>query len=211
MNYDVVIVAAGSGSRMNLGYNKVYYRLEEKTILEHAILLFEEDPSCKKIIVVTDVETYQKEVGDRYPKVTCVMGGETRQESVWKGLEEVESEYVFIHDGARPYLTKEVVHRLESALESHNAVCPMVPVKDTIKVVQDHIVQNTLVRKELYAAQTPQAFQTALLRECLKKANEEGKVLYDDCMAVEQYSNEKVFVVEGDYRNKKITTIDDLN
>lgn len=211
MKYTVVIVAAGSGSRMKLGYNKVYYRLKGETILEKSISTFDDDKDCEKIVVVTDVETFHKEIKKDYDKVVVVEGGATRQDSVNNGLAMVETEYVMIHDGARPFLSFECIENIKHELETSEAVCLMVPVKNTIKQVRDGVVVQTLKREELMAAQTPQAFKTDLLISCIYKAREDNFVGTDDCSLVEKYSDTKVTVVLGDYENIKITTPEDIS
>lgn len=211
MNYTAVIVAAGSGSRMNLGYNKVYYPIDGIPILQHAMSLFVEDEDCIQIVVVTDNEDYHKYIKENATgKIVIAQGGETRQESVANGVHAAICEKIMIHDGARPFLDKETLQRVKEALEIEDAVCVMVPCKDTIKRCQDGYIVETLVRQELMAAQTPQAFTTALYRECMEKAEEEGYQATDDCALVERYSNIRIKIVEGSYKNKKITTIEDL-
>ena len=210
MNYDVVIVAAGSGTRMGLGYNKVYYRPGGNTILEQTMSVFLADQECKHVVVVTEPELYQEEIHLEDDRISVTSGGDTRQESVEQGLALVQEEYVLIHDGARPFLSQECLARIKDAMTTNDAVCPVIPVKDTIKVIEDGYIRETLPRSILAAAQTPQAFRTALLRKCMAQASAEGYTGTDDCQLVEQYSSVKVYVTEGDYTNIKITTPEDL-
>ncbi len=210
MNYDVVIVAAGSGTRMGLGYNKVYYRPGENTILEQTMSVFLADEECKHVVVVTEPELYRTEIHLEDNRICVTSGGDTRQESVEHGLAQVQEEYVLIHDGARPFLSQECLKRIKDALKTNDAVCPVIPVKDTIKVTEDGYVRETLPRSILAAAQTPQAFRTELLRECMAQASADGYTGTDDCQIVEHYSSVKVCVTEGDYTNIKITTPEDL-
>lgn len=210
MEYSVVIVAAGSGTRMNLGYNKVYYRLGSETVLEKTISIFKKDTECKQIVVVTDPSEYRKHCGELYGKLVLVQGGKERQDSVLNGLHVVTSEYVLIQDGARPFLKQKLLDSIKENLQKFDAVCPVVACKDTIKVVQGDVVINTLDRSTLRAVQTPQAFCTELLYRCIQQAKRDHFHGTDDCSLVEKYGNVVVKVVEGDYENIKITTPEDI-
>ncbi|SJZ38404.1 2-C-methyl-D-erythritol 4-phosphate cytidylyltransferase [Anaerorhabdus furcosa] len=210
MKYSVIIVAAGRGSRMNLGYNKVYYPLNGITILEQTMKKFENDPLCNQIIVVTEGEDYKTHTNRYSGKIVIVKGGETRQESVYNGLCAAKEEVVFVHDGARPFVTIESLKKLTQAMENNEAALLMVPCKDTIKVVENGVIAKTLDRAKLMHAQTPQAFKTKLLIECYQKAFKDKFLGTDDASLVEKYSDVKIAVVEGDYKNIKITTPEDI-
>lgn len=210
MNYSVIIVAAGKGTRMNLGYNKVYYRVDGKTILERTMKIFEEDERCSQIVIVTEGEDYKKQTNRFNGKIVLVRGGKTRQESVQNGLFAVKEDIVFVHDGARPYITKECIDRLCESMIHNDAALLMVPAKDTIKTVKDGYIEFTPPRDSLMHAQTPQVFKTSLLLNCYRKAKEENFIGTDDASLVEKYSDTRIAVVEGDYKNKKITTTEDL-
>lgn len=206
MNYALIMPCAGQGSRMGLGYNKLFYVMANgKTVLENSLKLFLEDERCRQIILScaeNDFAKIKDLISD--PKVSMVPGGKTRQESVAHALQEVSEEYVLVHDGARPYLDAASLERLLDCLKDHDACLLMVPVKDTVKVVKDGVVVRTPNRSELYLAQTPQAFRTALL----KKAYEQNITASDDSSLVERIA--PVYVVRGDYGNIKITTPEDL-
>lgn len=210
MRYSVILVAAGSGSRMHLGYNKVYYRLQGQTILEKSMQLFEADGDCRQVIIVTDPELYAREIGAFSAKDQITAGGETRQASVARGLSLVHEDVVLVHDAARPFLSRTCLDALKQAMEKEEAACLMVPVKDTIKQVEDGWIKRTIERSTLYAAQTPQAFRTTLLKECMARAAAEGFIGTDDCSLVERYSSVRIRMVEGSYENRKLTTPEDL-
>lgn len=211
MNYSALICAAGSGTRMHLGYNKVYAKLESGlSILDTTISVFDEDTDCTQIVVVTDLETFQENQKIKSNKIVVVEGGATRQESVYHGLLAVNNEYVMIHDGARPYLTSQNLQDLKETLENEDACLLMVPCKDTIKRVINGYVETTYDRSTLMNAQTPQAFKTSLIIDCTKQAIQDNFVGTDDASLVEKYSDVKVKAVEGSYSNIKITTIEDL-
>lgn len=212
MKYSVIIVAAGKGERMKLGFNKVYARLEDgRTILEHAMDIFMNDSDCVQITVVTDAQNYYDNVKGFWPgKITLVRGGNTRQESVSHGLDTVFAETVMIHDGARPFLDKDSLERLKQTMETEKAALLCVPSKDTIKVVRDGYIVETPDRNTLMNAQTPQAFDTELLVGCMEKAFKEGYTGTDDTSLIERYSDVRVKAVEGSYANLKITVPEDL-
>ena len=212
MKYSVVIVAAGKGSRMGLGYNKVYAPLEDgRTILQHTMEVFQKDVECTQIVVVTEADDFHKMTGGTWPKkAVLAKGGASRQESVYHGLLAVKEDVVMIHDGARPYVKQENLDALKDALLHHKAACLMVPCKDTISVVEDGYIVKALNRSTLRAAQTPQVFKTNLILSCMKQAFEDGFTGTDDCSLVLRYSDEKITVVEGSYENIKITTREDL-
>ena len=208
MDYSCVIVAAGKGSRMNLGYNKAYYMLDDKCILEHTIKAFKDDHDCKEIIVVCDIDDFKAHIKD--DDVILVSGGATRSDSVYNGLQKVSYEYVMIHDGARPYVSSKILDDTKQCLSKHNACLAMVDCKDTIKKVVDNKVVKTYVRSTLKNAQTPQSFKTSLIIEAYQKAIADNFIATDDASIYEVYGNDDVYVIEGSYDNIKITTIEDI-
>lgn len=211
MNYSVIIVAAGSGARMNLGYNKMYYSIDgNQTILEKTVGVFLRDEECTQIIVVTNGGEYYQKIGQYCGKIVIAEGGKTRQESVYNGLFAVKEEVVFVHDGARPFLSLDCISRLKDKMEIADAAFLGVYSKDTIKVIEAGQVERTLPRSNLIQAQTPQAFKTSLLMSCYEKALLSNLEMTDDASVVEAMSDTPVFFVEGDYNNYKITTKEDL-
>ena len=208
MDYSCVIVAAGKGSRMNLGYNKAYYMLDDKCILEHTIKAFKDDHDCKEIIVVCDIDDFKAHIKD--DDVILVSGGATRSDSVYNGLQKVSYEYVMIHDGARPYVSSKILDDTKQCLSKHNACLAMVDCKDTIKKVIDNKVVKTYDRSTLKNAQTPQSFKTSLIIEAYQKAMADNFVATDDASIYEVYGKDDVYVIEGSYDNIKITTIEDI-
>ena len=212
MKYSAVIVAAGVGQRMKLGFNKAYAKLSTgKTIIETTVEVFLQDPDCKQIVLVTDMEDpYSKQLSAQYGRLVVARGGATRQESVYSGLKGTLCDYVLIHDGARPYVSLELIERIKRALETEKAALLAISSKDTVKRVKDGYVLETYPRSELMLAQTPQGFETDLILECYKKAKKEGNLATDDASLVEYYSDVPVKIVEGSPSNFKITTPDDL-
>lgn len=211
MKYSLILLCAGSGRRTGLEYNKIFYKFKNQTVYEKNINHFLQDERCKQIIVVTkenEIEDIKKLVQDK--RIEFVYGGQERQDSVYEGLKKVKEDYVFIHDGARPYVTKECIDALICCLEKNAAGLLMVPCKDTIKEVKNGVVVKTLKREELMQAQTPQVFQTKLIKEAYQKAKVENYQATDDSQLFEKYIDLPIQAVLGDYNNIKITTQEDL-
>lgn len=212
MKYSALIVAAGQGKRMNLGYNKVFCQLKNgKTIIQHVVDRFLIDENCAQIVIVMSAkEMFQCVSSNESGKIVHVVGGKTRRDSVFNGLMAVNQEYVLIHDGARPFVSEAIIQRVYQMLKTEKAVIPVVRVKDTIKEIKGDYVVETPVRENLIQAQTPQGFETELVVDCYKKAYAQGLTFTDDAQAVELVSDVKIRVVAGEYDNLKVTTIDDL-
>lgn len=208
--YSAIILAAGSGTRLGLGYNKLLYKLNDKTIIENTVEIFKNDADCKEIILVISKDDENK-MKDLFQKsVQYVIGGATRQQSSYHGVSHAHEEMVMIHDGARPYVSQEELNRCKEAMKIHDACCLMVPVKDTIKVVKDGQILQTPDRNALMAALTPQCFKTKLIKESLEKALTSQETFSDDASVVEKMSNQTVWAILGEYSNIKITTKEDL-
>lgn len=213
MNYTALIVAGGQGLRMGLGYNKVFYPLSEgKTVLDTTLQIFLDDSNCKQIVIVTNQADLQKIVTNyETGRIVNVGGGPTRQESVFNGLMAVKEEIVLIHDAVRPWCSIEKIQELLSYMETEQAAILGVRVKDTIKEVENGYITRTIDRETLVHAQTPQAFHTRFLLKCHHQAQDDHYQATDDAQIVEKYGQEvKVKLVEGSYKNVKITTLEDV-
>ncbi|WP_033827314.1 2-C-methyl-D-erythritol 4-phosphate cytidylyltransferase [Bacillus andreraoultii] len=216
MEYHVIIPAAGMGKRMGADKNKLLVEIEGAPIIIHTLSVFEQDEWCKSITLVVNKHD-QKEVNQLVSKynlmkvANVVEGGKERQESVFKGLEQIEGEsIILIHDGARPFVKQHFVHQLVEKAASKGAAILAVPVKDTIKKVNNHLVEETINRATLMSIQTPQAFQLSLIKEAHRQAHQDGFIGTDDASLLERMGR-KVYIVEGDYDNFKITTPEDLH
>lgn len=211
MNYSVIVLCAGIGQRTGLDYNKVFYKFQDQTIYEMTLSHFVNDERCKQIIVVCR-EDEKEEFRKLYVnyKIEYVIGGRERQDSVYNGLKKVNQEYVFIHDGARPFIKKEHIDNLLESVVNNKACLLMVSCTDTIKEVKDGKVVKTLKRENLMQAQTPQVFLTSLVKEAYQKGIENQFQATDDAQMVEMFSNQEISIVIGDYDNKKVTTREDL-
>ena len=206
MEYDVVIVASGKGERANLGYNKAFFKMRDgKTVLEHSSSLFVEDEDCKNIIIVTREEYLNKITKNN--KIIVTLGGKERKDSVGNGLEKVTSEYVLIHDAARPFLHKESLEELKKAVETYGSAILAKKAVDTIKVVDNNKITKTLDRNTIYMAETPQGFKTDLIKKCYKEC--ENYNFTDESSLVESLGYD-VLIVEDKYDNKKLTSEEDF-
>ncbi|KHF39051.1 2-C-methyl-D-erythritol 4-phosphate cytidylyltransferase [Halalkalibacter okhensis] len=214
MEYRVVIPAAGQGKRMKAGKNKQFLELNGQPLIVHTIRLFQEDSWCDQVVLVANREELEimNELAKKHSlsKVTVVEGGEERQHSVRNGLSSILADsIVLVHDGARPFVPRDVIHALVQKAAEMGAVTAAVPVKETIKRVLSKRVVNTLKREELWTIQTPQAFQLSLIKEAHEKAQAAAMLGTDDASLVEWLGHE-VAIVEGDYQNIKLTTPEDL-
>ncbi|MCM3715710.1 2-C-methyl-D-erythritol 4-phosphate cytidylyltransferase [Halalkalibacter oceani] len=214
MKYSVIIPAAGQGKRMKAGKNKQFLKLQGEEIIVHTVRLFEKDPNCRRIVVVANAEevALMRTMMDKshFEKVTVTAGGEERQDSVRNGLQSLlEDGIILVHDGARPFVEQKVIDELVEQAGERGAAIAAVRVKDTIKRVEGDSVVETLKRDELWAVQTPQAFQAALLREAHAKAEQAGFTATDDASLIE-WLGQTVVIVEGSYHNLKLTTPEDM-
>lgn len=213
----VIVTAAGSSRRMG-GVNKLLLPLQGKPLLVHTLSYFENHPLVRGVVVSAPADQREVYLGlareyGLTKVVSVVAGGAERQDSIRNALAALQcggEDAVAIHDGARPCLSGDLLERLLAALDEAEGSLPMVAVKDTIKRVDEQgKVLETLTRSELYAAQTPQVFRYAAIVEAHRKAHSEGYLGTDDCSLIEYYGG-TIRAVEGDYRNLKVTTPEDI-
>lgn len=219
-----IVLAAGQGKRMNSTVKKQYLLINEKPVLYYSLKVFEES-FVDEIILVTqeeDVEFCQKEIIEKYnfKKVKkVVVGGKERYHSVANGLQYVDRDsIVFIHDGARPFITIEILERAKKAADEFGACVVGMPVKDTIRIVDsDGMAESTPNRNKVWAMQTPQVFDGEMICDCYSKLIEQeneilqqGIQITDDAMVLKLFRDVPVKIVEGDYKNIKITTPEDI-
>lgn len=222
-NFTAIVLSAGSGSRMKSDIPKQYLDLDGFPVIYYSLKAFQDSP-VSSIILVTgknDVDYCRKEIVEKYnlTKVKAIVaGGKERYDSVFEGLKAAAgSDYVMIHDGARPVLTADIIGRCWDAAILYKACVAGMPVKDTIRVVDDNTFSETTPdRSRLWLMQTPQSFSYELLYKSYSKVYEDmnsGKdvpSITDDAMIVEYGSETKVKIIEGAYENIKITTPEDL-
>ena len=214
----VVIVAAGTGTRMNMGINKQFIKLEGKEIIYYTIEKFYKNKNIEDIVVVVkeeEAEFFRKKILDKYnfKNIKIAYGGKERQDSVYNGLKSLDKncDIVLIHDGARPFVSDKIINKSIEEAKENKAVVVGVQVKDTIKVIDnDNNIVDTPNRSLLWAVQTPQTFDYNLLIKSYEDAFKDNFYGTDDAMLVERIGY-KVKMVEGSYNNIKITTQEDLN
>lgn len=220
-----VILAAGSGSRMNADVKKQYMQVGQKPLIYYSLKAFEESIIDDIVLVVSrgDVEYTKKEIVEKYgfDKVVAVVeGGLARYHSVRLGLQAAapDCDYAFIHDGARPFVNRDIIMRALSAVKEHKAAVVGMPAKDTIKIADDKgFAVETPDRNKTWTIQTPQVFAYKMILDLYQRLDrEEGELMAkginitDDAMVVEYFSDTKVKLVEGSYDNIKITTPEDI-
>lgn len=237
------MLSAGSGSRMKSDVAKQYLLIKGKPVIWYSLSEFERCPFIDEIVLVTraeDLAFCRTEIVEKYGfgKIRqIVKGGRERYDSVYQGLLAAKScDYVYIHDGARPFVTQEMLKRLRDDVNAYGACTVGMPVKDTIKLSDENdFCASTPDRSRVWQIQTPQAFSYGLIRDAHEKLRktlgEDGCIqeqaltgaqaqqeshesrrlrVTDDAMVVEQMTEGKVKLTWGDYRNIKITTPEDL-
>ena len=218
-----IVLAAGQGKRMGTKIQKQYLELAGRPVIYYTLHTFETSDIIDRMILVTQEgqeEYCRKEIVERYhfEKVCAVVaGGAERYASVWNGLEEMkrrghEDGYVFIHDGARPFVTHAILERIYESVQREKACAAGMPVKDTIKIADNaQYAVDTPERKNVWMVQTPQAFSFPLIYSAYQTLMQSKEIkVTDDAMVLEQTTGHAVKLVEGAYDNIKITTPEDL-
>jgi 2-C-methyl-D-erythritol 4-phosphate cytidylyltransferase len=213
----LLIPAAGMGRRMGSDRNKLLLRLQDKPLLAWTLLAAEASGTISWIGIMgqpSDFPDFKEIIAElKLTKpILLVIGGNTRQESVYNGLQAlpIEAERVLIHDGARCLATPELLDRCSEALQTCQGLIAAIPVKDTIKVVDEtKTIQATPDRRNLWAAQTPQGFEVELLKHCHERGRKLGWEVTDDAALFEKCQL-PVKIVEGEETNLKVTTPVDL-
>lgn len=218
MKYTAIVLSGGKGSRMNSEIHKQYLLLQGKPVITYALEAFEKSP-VDEIVLVTgagEEEYCRKMIVEEYhlkKVVKIVPGGKERYHSVYAGLKAADgSDYVLIHDGARPFVTDEIIRRAMEEVQKSRACVVGMPVKDTIKIVDAAAhVTDTPERKNVWMVQTPQVFEYPLIREAYEELlQQEHITATDDAMAVERMCHIPIKMLEGSYANIKITTPEDM-
>ena len=214
--YTAVVLAAGKGTRMGGSVAKQFLEIGGKPVVVYALEVFEHSPEIDQIILVTGadkIEYCQKEIIEKYgikKTVSVCAGGRERYESVWKALQTLKSleseqdqktDYVLIHDGARPFLNQEMLERLCACVKEEKACVLGMPVKDTIKQADENgAILGTPPRDSLFIAQTPQIFESTLYRAAMENALALGESFTEDCQLVEKLGH-RVYLSRGSYLN----------
>lgn len=221
--HTAIVLAAGKGTRMQSQVAKQYLLIKGKPVLYYSLKAFEDCPFIDEIILVTgeeEKEYCRREIVEKYGflKVAhLAAGGKERYESVYRGLLAAkECAYVYIHDGARPFVTGDMLERLKTEAAECKACVAGMPVKDTIKISDENgYIADTPKRSLVWQIQTPQVFSyelvfTAYQRLFADPVGMKKRQITDDAMVVEEMTDTKVKLTQGSYRNLKITTPEDL-
>ena len=217
--HTAIVMSAGKGSRMKSVRPKQYLDLGGKPVLYYALAAFEESFVDEIILVAgkEDISYCAREIIGRYgftKTAKIVPGGAERYESVYEGLKAAEdADFVYIHDGARPFIDQAVLNRAKDCVLEYGACAAGMPVKDTIKIADENeFVVQTPERRRVWQIQTPQAFSYPLVREAYDRLMAEGgeKTVTDDAMVVEEMTGHPVKLFAASYENIKITTPEDL-
>mgnify|MGYP002333083495 CR=1 FL=1 len=227
-----IVLAAGQGKRMHSKVQKQFLEIQGYPVLYYSLRCFQESPLIQDIILVTGEESIsycKEEIVQKYgfTKVSAVIpGGKERYDSVWMGLKAVKDDLpkeategiVFIHDGARPMVSEDILERCFQDAQKYNACVAAVPVKDTIKIADENGFAETTPRRDrVWQVQTPQTFSFGLIYDAYAQLAEQkdtlaekGIKITDDAMVVETFTDHQVKLTEGSYRNLKVTTPEDL-
>ena len=215
MSNVAVILGAGNGTRMKCEQSKLLLKIKGKTVIERSVEAFLNISDIDEVIVVArqqDIDTFISLLPDG--RVSFAIGGDTRQQSVYNAIQTIDDdELIAIHDGARPFVTEEILKRgLQKVKETGACVIGM-PSKDTVKLSDEEgYVKETPNRKCVWTIQTPQIFSYSLIREAHDSIRQKDmSKITDDAMVVEQETGAKVALAEGSYQNIKITTPEDLD
>ena len=208
MKYSAIITAGGTSSRFG-NTNKLLEKIYDKEIIKYTVDAFI-NANIDEIIICANesIISLLEDFFTNYQNVKIIIGGNTRQASVYNGLQIVTGDYVLIHDGARPMITPEIIKNVMNEVTIKKAISVMTKTVDTIKEVDENgKIIRTIDRSKLYNTQTPQAFETSLIKDVHEKLK--GQTYTDDAGMVEAMGIE-VYMVNGDYKNIKVTTKSDL-
>lgn len=211
--FGLIITAAGNSSRFEHHTSKQFFLLDKKPVILKTINCFSHLNCVSELIITmraSDISALSKLMAKEnlsFP-YKIIEGGETRKisvENAFKALRPVDK--VMIHDGARPFLSATLLDRIIKASEIHEAVIPGIPEVDTVKLVRNQMVEKTLNRDHVYRIQTPQCFSYRSLKEAYAKIDDE--LVTDEALLMETL-NKPIYVIQGDEKNRKITTINDI-
>ncbi|MCX7909357.1 MAG: 2-C-methyl-D-erythritol 4-phosphate cytidylyltransferase [Ignavibacteria bacterium] len=218
MKLGLIVTAGGSGKRLGGVIPKQFHTIKNQPIIVLSLENLLNSLKFDVVVVTYPIDYYKltcELLHEKFPSVEIelVPGGNERFDSVRNALQNQRiqgTDYVFIHDAVRPFVSKELIIRLYENVLKYNAVAPAIKIKDTLKEVDDEgFILKTIDRKQVYAIQTPQAFRTELIISAYEKAISEEQSFTDEAGVVENFG-QKVKIIEGDEKNIKITTPDDL-
>lgn len=210
MKFSTIITAGGTSSRFGKT-NKLLEKINSKEVIRYTVEAFLAVNDIDEIIICANIAVIEKfkQMFKAESKIKIIEGGSTRQQSIFNGLKFIENtDFVLIHDAARPMISQELIKKGIVTVQQKSALAVGVKTSDTIKVVDNDLkIIKTLDRSSLYNAQTPQIFEYKLIKNAHEKL--QGQNFTDDASMLE-YLGESVYILEGDYKNIKITTQNDI-
>ncbi|MCM8804142.1 MAG: 2-C-methyl-D-erythritol 4-phosphate cytidylyltransferase [Candidatus Omnitrophica bacterium] len=207
----LILVGAGKGERLGLSIPKSFVKLKNKELFLYSIEKFYK--FVKKIFLALPDEYTEKSkeiIKDKFSKVVIVKGGERRQDSVFNCLEKVEEDIVLIHDIARPFVSENLIKKVIEKTKKYGVCIPVLKISDSIKELKGNFVKRTLDREKIFLVQTPQGFKTDLIKKAYYICQKEKIVGVDDSFFLEKIGYGKIYCVEGERNNIKITYPEDL-
>ena len=208
MKINAIIPAGGNSSRFGTK-NKLIEKINGKEVIRYTVEIFEQS-NVDEIIICANSSIMEelKEIFKDFKKVRIIKGGENRQQSVFNGLRASECDYVLIHDAARPMISIDILNRAIELVQEKKAITVATKTIDTIKEVQDGKIIRTIDRSKLYNTQTPQAFEYSMIMNAHLKLI--GQDFTDDAGMLEKLGA-TVYILDGSYKNIKITTQNDID
>lgn len=210
MNKKISAIITSGGSSTRFGENKLLVKIDDKSVIEHTISKFIDLVDEIIIPAKDDIKEHILKSNIYSKKIKFAASGSTRQKSVYNGLLKCDNpDYILIHDGARPFVNKDIINNTIKLVKEKNAVVVGFMAIDTIKQVENGKIIKTLNRNNIFHAQTPQAFSYKLIMEINQKCAD-LKINFTDDSSMAEYCGVDVYYLEGSKNNKKITTKDDL-
>lgn len=205
MKYSVIIAAAGSSARAG-HYDKLLFKLNNEPVIKHSVNNFFEDKDCKQIVLVVSESKFDfyKKMFNFYPKLLVVKGGASRFDSVYEGFKHVKHDLVLIHDGARPYVTMDLIDQVKQNLTNYDMVLPVIPVIDSLIQTPAHNF-HYVDRNQFHLVQTPQGFQKSILAQAYQLNTTHTSFSDEGSLVMNMLPDVKVNLIDGETGNKKIT------
>ena len=211
MSLFLVLLAAGDSKRLKFNAPKPYYKVNNKTVIEHSLDAFKNFGKIKKTIIVFNKKHKNHLNKLSLKNILKITGGKTRQESTFIALKKIKRmgcKKVLIHDAARPYPSKKIISEIINNLKRNHAVVPIIKICDATKRVEKNIIFKNIKRKSLRFSQTPQGFT---FKKIYEKHMKNANASFDDDSALFTNDGEKVLTIRGSKRNLKVTDKEDLN
>ena len=209
--FDLILLMAGKGLRTGLNYNKIKYEIDGIPLYKYALNEFLKSKNLNKVILVVSKEEYQEFLCNpefQNEKYVLCLGGSQMQDSVRNGLVHATSDYVLVHDGARPNIRIEEIEKVYEACIKYGVACLGVPEQNAIKKVKNGFIVDSIDRDNVFCMQTPQGAKADLLKGALDNLKD---LVYDDVEAIKKVYNKDAYLVLGRHDNIKVTNNSDLS